>query len=336
MIELANPWVLLLLPLPLLVWWLAPPYRQTTGAIRFPFFQAITQITGAEARTGSTIVRRRNLQMLVAVAVWSLVVVALARPERVGEPVEITKAARDLILAIDISGSMDERDFSKGDAEPLQRLAAVKDIVGDFVVKREGDRVALVVFGSKAFVQAPFTEDLETVRELLEQTAVGMAGPHTALGDAVGLAIRTFEASDVDQRLLILLSDGADTGSKMSPVNAAEIAAQNGVEIFTIGVGEPGTSGVNRVDTEALADIARRADGRFFFANDTDALATVYQRIDELTPRSVETLSFRSREAIGHWVLAPAALIIIFTLAWLQLSIYSTSRMTSQTNVSDV
>ncbi len=153
-----------------------------------------------------------------------LLVLALAQPERVGAPVEITRAARDVVLAIDISGSMDARDFrpmdsASSDWQPSATWCA-------FVEGRQGDRMALIVFGAKAYVQAPLTEDLGTIVDLLERTEVGMAGPHTALGDAIGLAIRTFETSNIEQRLLILLSDGTDTASRMSPVNAAEIAGE--------------------------------------------------------------------------------------------------------------
>ena len=311
MIELAFPYALLLLPLPWLVWRFVPPYRQSVSSLRLPLFRRIVSATGAQARSGSLIVARKRLQMLTAVIVWVLLVVALARPERVGDPVEVTKAARDLILAIDISGSMDERDFRSPDGAPVQRLAVVKEIVGDFVEARDGDRVALIVFGTRAFLQAPFTEDLRTVRELLDQTKVAMAGPHTAIGDAIGLAIRTFQGSEIEQRLMILLSDGADTGSRMSPVNAAEIAAQNGVEIHTVAVGDPEGAGENRVDVAALEDIAKRAGGQSFFSGDATGLSKVYARIDELAPRQVETLSYRPREPLGHWLLALAVLFVL-------------------------
>ncbi len=319
MIELAFPWALVLLPAPWLVWRFLPPHRQQVPALRFPFFRRIVSAAGADARAGSVVMRRRALQMIVAVLAWSLVVVALARPERVGEPVEITRAARDIVLAIDISGSMDETDFITRDGSRIQRLAAVKSVVGDFVAAREGDRVALIVFGAKAFVQSPFTEDLRTVRELLEQTEVGMAGPHSVFGVAIGLAIRTFDASDIEQRLLILLSDGADTGSSMTPINAAEIAATNSVAIYTVGVGDPDGSGEQKVDQAALEDIAARADGQFFFANDEAGLQQIYARIDELTPRKVETTSFRQRHALSWWPLAAALLLILVGTAWLHL-----------------
>lgn len=319
MISLAVPWALLLLPAPWLIWRFAPARRERAPALRIPFFRRIASAVGAEPREGSVVPVRNRLQMIVAIVVWVLLVVALAQPERVGEPIEQTKAARDLVLAIDISGSMDLRDFPAEDGSRLQRLDAVKSVVGRFIEAREGDRIALIVFGTRAFVQAPFTEDLRTVRDILDQTVVGMAGPHTVIGDAIGLAIRTFVASAVDQKLLILLSDGADTGSRMSPVNAAAIAAQNGVDIYTIGVGDPEGTGDEQVDLAALGDIAGRAGGRFFFADDEAGLAEVYDRIDALVPREVETLSYRPRETLGHWPLGAAAIMALATIALLHL-----------------
>jgi Ca-activated chloride channel family protein len=317
MIEFAFPWAFVLLPAPLLIWGFIPPHRERVPAIRFPFFRRIVEAAGADPRPGSMVLTRGRLQMIATIAVWVLLVVSVARPEQVGEPIEITKAARDIVLAIDISGSMDERDFVVEDGTRVQRLEAVKRVVGQFVEAREGDRIALIIFGSRAFVQAPFTEDLRTVAELLEQTEVGMAGPHTVIGDAIGLAIRTFEVSEIEQRLLILLSDGADTGSRMSPVNASEIAARNGVDIYTIGVGDAEADGEGRVDLAALKDIAARAGGEFFFAGDETGLASVYAQIDEMTPRKVETTSFRPRESIGHIPLLTAALIVLLTIGGL-------------------
>lgn len=179
--------------------------------------------------------------------------------------------------------------------------------------------MALIVFGSKAYVQAPLTEDLDTIVSLLYRTEVGMAGPHTALGDAIGLSIRTFEARNIDQRLLILLSDGSDTTSRMSPVNAAEIANEKGVEIYTIGVGDQDATGESRVDLATLQDIAGRTGGEFFFAADESTLENVYERIDALTPREVETLSYRPRLPLAWIPLAIAALIGLGTVALLQL-----------------
>lgn len=309
MIELAWPWALVLLPAPLLVWRLVPPHRERLPGLRVPFFHRIARAAGEEARAGA-IVRRKRIPETIAVwLVWIALVLAIARPERVGEPIEITKAARDVVLAIDISGSMDETDFETPDGSRIQRLEGVKRVVGRFIEARDGDRVALIVFGEKAFVQSPFTEDLETLVALLEETEVGMAGPHTVIGDAIGLAIRTFEASEIEQRLLILLSDGADTGSRMSPINAASIAADNGVEIHTVAVGDPDGQAEQAVDLTALEAIAERAGGRAFFAGDEVALQGVYERIDAMTPRKIETLSFRPREPLAVVPLAVAGVL---------------------------
>ncbi|MEM7462508.1 MAG: VWA domain-containing protein [Pseudomonadota bacterium] len=311
MLTLGFPLALLLLPLPWLVWRFAPVYREQVAAIRVPFFRKITQAAGVEARSGATVLRRNRFQMIVAIAIWLLVVLALARPERLGEPIVIETAARDIILALDISGSMDQRDFEATDGTKVQRLQAVKDVMSQFISERDGDRMALIIFGTRAFVQAPFTEDLSGLQGILDQIEVGMAGPNTALGDAIGLSIRTFEASDVEQRLLILLSDGADTSSRMTPINAAALAAERGVSIQTIGVGDPEATGENRVDLAALEDISNRTNGEFFYAGDEEALENVYQRIDELNPRITETTSFRPRQSLVHVPLGIALLILI-------------------------
>lgn len=317
MMSLGAPFALLLLPLPLLVFWLVPPHRERVSALRFPFFRRIVDAAGTEPAPGAVVLARTRLQMAAAATIWGLTVLALAQPERVGAPVEITKSARDVVLAIDISGSMDARDFATPEGGRRQRLDAVRDVVRAFVEGRDGDRMALIVFGTKAYVQAPLTEDLNTITSLLDRTEVGMAGPHTALGDAIGLAIRTFEASDIEQRLLILLSDGTDTASRMSPVNAAEIAAGEGVEIYTIGVGDPDARREDRVDLSTLQDVAARTGGAFFFAGDEAALRAVYARIDALAPREVETLSYRPRQSLAWIPLGLAALTGVLTVGLL-------------------
>ncbi|MDV7144966.1 VWA domain-containing protein [Tropicimonas sp. TH_r6] len=325
-LSFAFPWAFLLLPLPLLVWRFAPPYRDRTRALRIPFFREITEAAGLEPRAGSAILRRRRLQMIAATLCWVLLVLGLARPELLGQQVTVEKAARDMVLAVDISGSMDARDMEDASGARQQRLQVVKDVVGQFIDAREGDRIALIVFGTRAFVQTPFTEDLVSVRSLLEATQVGMAGPDTAIGDAIGLAIRSFETSEVDQRLLVLLSDGADTSSRMSPVNAAEIAAQQGVSIFTIGVGDPNGSGDDKVDLKALEDIAARANGAFYYATDSAGLQEIYAEIDRQNPRITETVSFQPKQPMGWIAFALAAAIALSASGWLHVQSLGQSR----------
>lgn len=320
MISFGLPWAFILLPLPLLVWRFLPAHKERVPAIRFPFFRRVVTEAQATAAAGAIVMSRTWFQTLVASFIWLMLVLTIAQPERLGAPIETSKSARDLILAIDISGSMDARDFATPEGVAVQRLAGVRDVVRAFVEGREGDRMALIVFGTKAYLQSPLTEDTATIVELLDQTEVGMAGPHTAIGDALGLSIRTFEASEIKQRLLILLSDGADTASRMSPLNAAEIARQAGVEISTIAVGDPNSSGENRVDVATLQDIARRSGGNSYFAGDVNALSQVYARIDDLNPRAVETLSYRPRQSLAYVPIGLAALIGLFSLAFLHLS----------------
>jgi Ca-activated chloride channel family protein len=320
MLTFGFVWAFCLLPLPLLVWWLAPPHKERTAALRVPFFRQVTSATQSAVSQGALVLPRSRVQMITAILCWLMLVTALARPERLGEPVVIEKSARDLILAVDISGSMDDRDMEAPDGTRKQRLQVVKDVIAGFIADREGDRIGLIVFGAKAYVQTPFTEDLDSVSELLNQTQVGMAGPNTAIGDAIGLSIRTFETSEVDQRLLILLSDGADTSSMMSPVNAAEIAAQAGVTIYTIGVGDPEGSGEERLDLGALEDIATRASGSFYYADDEKGLTEIYDRIDQSNPRVTDTQTFQPRDQIGYIPMSIALILGTFVLAFLHLT----------------
>jgi Ca-activated chloride channel family protein len=310
-LEFAYPLAFWALPLPILVWWLLPPYRETASAVRVPFFDRIVETAGADARPGAVVMRRRGLQMFAAVLVWMALVAGLAKPEWVGEPIVRTEAARDIMLAIDLSGSMDYRDFPGVDGERVSRFAAVSRVVDDFVSERETDRIGLIVFGDRAYLQLPFTRDVQTASALVQLMEVGMAGPRTALGDAIGLAIRSFESSEVDDRVMILLTDGNDTASSMTPINAADIARLNGVEIHTIGIGNQQATGEDRVDFATLEGIAGRTGGSFFNAEDETALVGIYQEIDEATTADLRTQSWRPRESLVHW---PAGMVTLLLM----------------------
>ena len=318
MLELAHPAALLLLPLPLLVVWLVPAHRKRVTALRVPFFETIVTAAGAEASDGAVVLRRRTIQLAAATIAWIAIVVGLAGLQRVGEPIVRTEAARDIMLAIDLSGSMDYRDFPLGDGTQVSRFEAVQRVVREFVAERDSDRIGLIVFGDRAFLQLPFTRDLATATALVDLMQVGMAGPRTALGDSIGLSIRSFEDSEVDQRILILLTDGSDTASTMTPINAAGIAALNDVEIHTIGIGDVEASGEDKVDFDTLEAIAARTGGKFYNAEDETALADVYAAIDAATTVDVRTQSWRPRESLIHWpagiALTAALLSCLFLL----------------------
>jgi Ca-activated chloride channel family protein len=312
MLEFAYPYAFLALPLPLLVRWLLPPHREQVSALRVPFFDAVANAAGADPQSGSVIMRRRAFQMVFAGLFWAGIVTGLAKPEWVGEPIVRSEAARDIMLAIDLSGSMDYRDFPGEDGAAVSRFDAVQRVVAKFVAARETDRIGLIVFGNRAYLQLPFTRDLSTAVALVDLMEVGMAGPRTALGDAIGLAIHSFDSSEVEDRLLILLTDGNDTASRMTPINAAEIAAQNDIQIHTIGIGNEQARGEDRVDFTTLAVIAERTGGTFSNAEDEQSLTGIYSTIDRMTSAEVRTQTWRPRTSLVYWPAGATLLMMVF------------------------
>jgi len=309
--EFDIPWAFALLPAPLLVWWLLPAYREQRESVRVPFFESVAAATGVEPTRGGVQARRNVLQWIVAPLAWILVVTALARPQYVEPPIEKIESARDLMLAVDLSGSMDTRDMLDAEGNRIQRLDAVKLVLDDFIARREGDRLAVVVFGNQAFLQVPFTQDHDLVRQLLDQTRPRLAGPQTMIGDAIGLTIKTFERSVAEDRVLVLLTDGNDSGSKVPPKKTAEIAADNDMTIHTVAVGDPASSGEGEMDLETLQAIADATGGEAFRADDREQLEEIYRRIDALTPVDVETISYRPTRPLYHWPLGGALLLIL-------------------------
>jgi len=250
-------------------------------------------------------------------------VTALARPQYVDPPIEKIESARDLMLAVDLSGSMDTSDMFDADGNRIQRLDAVKLVLDDFISRREGDRLGMVVFGTEAFLQAPFTLDHRLVAKLLEQTEPRMAGPQTVIGDAIGLAIKSFENSEATDRLLVLLTDGNDSGSKVPPKKAAEIAALHDITIHTVAVGDPTTVGESEMDVETLEAVAAATGGQAFLAVDRDQLEQIYEQIDALAPIDIETVSYRPTRPLYHWPLGGAViLIMLYQLFMVLLQLY--------------
>ncbi len=314
MLQLEFPWALALIPLPLLVYWLAPEFRDHGEAVRVPFFVRLVNLTGKDPQSGAVVQRKGALQLAVGIASWLLVIAALTKPVWVGEPVVQEKSARDMLLIVDLSQSMDEKDFTGASGETVSRLEAVKVVLRDFIKRREKDRVGLAVFGNAAFPQAPFTEDHATVIALLDELSTGMAGPKTMIGDAIGLAIRLFEASDKQSKVAILLTDGNDSGSQMPVSRAAQIASENGIVIHTIAMGDPTTIGEQELDTEALKNIADTTGGKYFLALDKDALENIYAELDQLAPELLETISYRPKHQLFYYPLA-ALVVSILALA---------------------
>lgn len=319
MIQFNAPWLFVLLPLPLLIWWLAPVYREPRMAVRVPFLGLLSSLSGRQASGGSALTARGRLQTAQMVMVWLALVCALARPVWMDEPQVRELPMRDLLVALDLSGSMDTRDFTDASGQVSDRLSAALQVLDDFLARRDGDRVGLIFFGSAAFVQAPFTEDLDVVRELLNEAQVRMLGPRTVMGDAIGVAIQLFERSETRERVLIVLTDGNDTGSMVPPLRAAEIASDHEVTIYPVAMGDPQAAGEQALDEDTLQAVATTTDGRYFHATDRTSLESIYQELEGLNPRQVESLSYRPEYELYYWPLGLAVILSMLFFGGMEL-----------------
>lgn len=270
--------------------------------------QAISNIPVTKKEGGGS-----TLNLIISITIWVLAITALARPQLIQDPIEKQIPTRDLLLLVDLSASMDQEDFTNSEGKQVSRLDAVKEIVGDFLVNREGDRVGLVIFGDSPFLQAPFSTDLNLSRQLLEETAVGMAGPRTALGDAVGLGINLFDQNEASAKTIIALTDGNDTKSQVPPVEASRIANDRDIRIHTIAIGDPKTVGEDKLDMETLDQVAKNTGGQSYFAADRDELIGIYEELDRIETRQVETLSHRPRSDIFYLPLLLALLVSLIS-----------------------
>jgi Ca-activated chloride channel family protein len=310
MLVFAHGWVWWLAPLPIVAWWLLPPRSRDRPALRVPFMERL-RASGGVIATRST--RGFGAGCFLRVMLWLAVLAALARPQWLEPPVEKQVPTRDLLLLVDLSASMEQADFTDAEGKVVDRLSAARDVLGDFLLRREGDRVGLVVFGSAPFVQAPFTSDLALCHALLEETKVGMAGPRTSLGDAIGLGIQLFDGSDAPAKTIIALTDGNDTASAVPPVEAARIARDRGITIHTVAMGDPTTVGEDRLDTETLDAVAKSTGGQSFLALDRRELSGIYAQLDEIETREIRMVSHRPRRDVYYW---PLGVALVASLAF--------------------
>ena len=315
MMSLLWPWMVALGLLPWLVRrWAPPAPEQATAALRVPYFRDIAQFQSV--RSVDNLQRGSSTLFWFSMVIWLLLVVAAARPQWIGEPVGLPTSGRDLMLAVDISGSMAIPDFSVNGQE-VTRLDVVKRAAGEFIARRTGDRVGLIVFGSQAYVQTPLTFDRETVSTMLQETEIGLAGKETAIGDAIGLAVKRLKGQPEGSRVLVLLTDGANTAGEVSPKQAGDLAKEQGLRIYTIGVGSDsmevdslfGSRTVNPsrdLDENTLRHLAQSTGGLYLRAKNTEALANVYAELDRLEPASTDTELFRPRTELFMWPLGLA------------------------------
>ena len=314
-IAFAWPWALAALPLPLLVAWRWPrAAARAEPALKLPFEGALAALAST-ARPAP-----RRLRLLLASLAWMLLVMAAARPQHIGEAVQLPVSGRDLLLAVDLSGSMETEDM-RVHGEVVSRLDAVKAVAGDFITRRQGDRLGLILFGDQAYLQTPLTFDRETVRIQLNEAVIGLAGRSTAIGDAIGLAVKRLREQPQENRVLILLTDGDNTSGQVEPLKAAQLAKGEHVRIYTIGMGAEkrvvqsifGRQVVanTELDERTLKAIAATTQGQYFRARDIKELQQIYHSIDTIEPVSTDQQTFRPVAELYYW---PLALALITTL----------------------
>lgn len=317
MIQFIWPWAIALLPLPLIIYFILPAKSDLQdAALRVPFMNDFNDVATSQSN-----INKKPWLIILAALAWCLLILAAMRPQWLGESVELPVSGRDLMLAVDLSGSMQMEDF-KVKGQTVNRLEATKYVAKQFIDKRVGDRVGLILFGRQAYLQTPLTFDRKTVNTLLLESAIGLAGKETAIGDAIGLAIKRLKEKDKESRVLILLTDGANTAGQITPIKAAELAALNGLKIYTIGIGADeiirqsffGTQRINPsadLDEKTLTAIATKTGGRYFRARDTKELQKIYSLLNKLEPTEKETQQFRPISALYYWPLAAAFIIVI-------------------------
>lgn len=319
MFELAWPWIGLLLPLPWLLRWLLPAADSGDAALKVSFLGELESLAGQRAAVALPAWR----QQLPYLLVWMLLLFAAARPQWLGEPLPLPTSGRDLLLAVDVSGSMDYPDM-QWQGEEISRLALVKHLLGDFIIERRGDRVGLILFGSKPYLQAPLTFDRQTVRTWLDEAAVGIAGTNTAIGDAIGLAVKRLRERPAKSRVLVLVTDGANNGGEIEPLLAARLAATEGIRIHTIGIGsEAAAGGVaqgfgfvgTELDEPTLRAIAEQTGGEYFRARSTNELEAIGAALDQLEPAIQRPAQARVADALYVWPLSAAMLISLLLVA---------------------
>ena len=313
-------WALFLLPLPFLVRAMISAVTNTEAALNIPLLDQ-ADLPKASSTAGSN-----WLAKLAVWFFWLCLIVAASRPLWIGEPVTQTISGRDLMLAVDISGSMQEMDMLV-DSRAVSRIEVLKKVVSDFVDRREGDRLGLILFGTNAYTYVPLTFDRKTLNELLIDASIGLAGRGTAIGDAIGLAVKRMRERQAEQKILILVTDGSNTSGITDPIEAAQAAYQEGLKIYAIGVGTDAETmrrkfGITRIrpgtalDEITLKQIANITEGEYFRARDIASLEAIYSRLDELEPIEREDRSYRPRQELFFWPLLTGVLGLMLFIGW--------------------
>ena len=323
MIEFALPWLLLTLPLPLLVYWL--PAKPTTEAAPLKMPTLLTGLQKSESGDNA-----KKAPLILMVILWLLLVTSVAQPQWLGESVNIPTESREMMIAVDLSGSMQVEDMTLN-GSTVNRLDMLKELLGEFIERRVGDRLGLILFGDDAYMQTPMTFDRATVQQMLDETVLGLVGKQTAIGDAIALAVKRFDEKKESNRILLLLTDGQNTAGKITPDQALEIAIAKNVTIYSVGIGADvmiqqslfGKRKVNpssELDEGSLTRLAEQTNGRYFRARSSEDMSEIYQLLDQLEPVEQDQQQMRPLTALFHYPLTLALLLAFIYLLWLNFS----------------
>jgi len=311
MFELQWPWLLLLIPVPLLMLFISTNKKEE-AALRVPFFEEVAHLQTQNHHHRI----KANTRSLALWSIWLCCVLAAANPQWIGEPVSMPNSGRDLLMAVDLSGSMEIQDIDDH-GHYIPRLIAIKRVVGNFIEHRKSDRMGLILFGSQAYLQAPLTYDTKTVNTLLQEALIGFAGTGTAIGDAIGLGVKRLQSRPDAQRVIVLLTDGENTDGNLSPSNAADLAQQNHVKVYVIGFGSDLTSRngerLTPINEPAMHEIADKTGGKYFRARDLEELSDIHNELNELEPIESDKETFRPVKDLFYW---PLSVALILSILW--------------------
>jgi Ca-activated chloride channel family protein len=322
MINLLLPWVLLALPIPLLMYLLPAKNQNQAAALKMPILIQNASSQGFSAKT-------KKSPRILFLLIWSLIVLSASQPQWLGEAVNVPTEGREMMIAVDLSGSMQVEDMQIN-GSTVNRLDMLKVLLGEFIERRTGDRLGLILFGDDAYMQTPMTFDRKTVQQMLDEAVLGLVGKQTAIGDAIALAVKRFDAKKQSNRVLLLLTDGQNTAGKITPEQALELAVAKNITIYSVGIGadvmiQDSIFGKRRInpsselDEESLQQLASETGGYYFRARDSKDMSEIYQLLDALEPIEQDQQQMRPLTALFYWPLSTALLLSFFYLIWVNL-----------------
>ncbi|MGB0806521.1 MAG: VWA domain-containing protein [Salibacteraceae bacterium] len=324
--EIAYQWVFWMFPIPFILYWIIPPMRMKSASLRYPNFLKAQSYTQQKPRNSAWVRKRNFLVWIGLVLIWTSILAALSSPQLVGKPEMKVKTSRNFLIVADISFSMSQKDWVI-DGKKARRWDAVKSVMHEFIAKRKGDRMGLIFFGSSAYIQAPFTPDLAVVDQMLEEADVGYAGQMTHIGKAIVKGMEMFDNDTLETKVMLVITDGVDAGTDILPLDAADLARQDSILIYTIGIGEPNRAGSD-LDEATLIEISELTRAKYFRGKDANELEKIYSELDKLEPIEFEEEQNKPVTLLYYYPLG-VAIIMGLVMMFFMSAISIVKRLTS-------